>query len=135
MTAYKSNQIHSPLFLKETIITFLSIVISLRAPVFHMNTVFLVQKRDQNDTILLYGIIPLIVNYRMAGVINNQRHNQSNKIGHAEMIREHHRDAKSLLGVVIRNLNTGIRQLESGKSDHASSKQTSFQNLAVFKWE
>ena len=39
LTAYKSNQLHSPLFLKETIITFLSIVISLRAPDIQLNTV------------------------------------------------------------------------------------------------
>ena len=73
LNAYRSNQLHSPLFLKETITTFLSIVIALRAPDFQLNSVFLVQKRDQNDTILLYGIIPLVVNYKMSYMINIQR--------------------------------------------------------------
>ena len=74
-------------------------------------SVFLVQKSDQNDTILLYGIIPLIINYRMANVINAQRNQCAFKVGHDDMIKEHQKDAKTLLGVIIRNLNMGIRQL------------------------
>ena len=47
----------------------------------------------------------------MANVINAQRTQYAFKIGHDEMIKEHQKDAKTLLGVIIRNLNMGIRQL------------------------
>ena len=47
----------------------------------------------------------------MANVINAQRNQYAFKVGYDEMIKEHQKDAKSLLGVIIRNLNTGIRQL------------------------